>query len=99
MNNWKLGGLQIRVLDLSNNNLRDQGAQVLAKCLGADNKCLYKLNLSSNNITYLGAEPLFKALLQNQSVIDLNMASDVESNNCNKLGFQGAEMLAGLLKQ
>jgi Ran GTPase-activating protein (RanGAP) involved in mRNA processing and transport len=88
---------RVKHLDLSNNNLRDRGAQILALSLGSDNKTLVSLNLASNCITHEGASAIFNALAQNESVIHINLSSDVESNQHNKLGPQGASDLAKLL--
>jgi len=52
----------VKHLDLSNNNLRDRGAQILALSLGSENKALVSLNLASNCITHEGATAIFKAL-------------------------------------
>lgn len=47
--------VHIKYLDLSNNNLGDQGVGIIAKSLSADNMSLVYLNLSSNNLTHIGA--------------------------------------------
>lgn len=47
--------VHIKYLDLSNNNLGDQGVAIIAKSLSADNMSLVYLNLSSNNLTHIGA--------------------------------------------
>ncbi|TNV84678.1 hypothetical protein FGO68_gene10909 [Halteria grandinella] len=91
--------LSIRVIDLANNNLRDDGVEILCRSLGADNKSLISLNLASNSITHLGMFSLARALEKNESIIELGLASELEGNACNKLGHQGAEILAKLLKK
>lgn len=78
--------LDIRVLDLSNNNIRDQGLAVLSKSVGEENRSLISLNVSSNSITHVGLQSLVIALEKNQSLVELNLASDLEGTNCNKIG-------------
>jgi len=58
---------------------------------------LISLNLSSTKLSALSALPLFSALRTNQTLIDLNLSSEVESNQCNKLGPAGAKALARAL--
>ena len=73
----------LKHLDLTNNALGDPGIKALSASLAGP--CpLISLNLSSNNLTPLGAAPLFKALRTNQTLVHLNLSSDVESNSCNK---------------
>ena len=91
--------IYIKYLDLSNNNLGDQGVQLLAKSLGAENKSLVYLNLSSNNLTHSGAQHLFQRIELNQSLIELDLSNEVEGNSSNKLGSQGALLLANLLSR
>jgi Ran GTPase-activating protein (RanGAP) involved in mRNA processing and transport len=56
------------------------------------------LNVSSNKITHLGLSHLVQALERNCSIIDLNLANNLEGNCCNRIGYQGAEVLAKLLR-
>jgi len=83
----------IKSLNLSNNNLQDDGTKTLTFYLN-ENTSLISLNLSSNNITCIGAKFLFEALEHNQSIVDLNISTDIESNTPNKIGPTGAKMLA-----
>jgi Ran GTPase-activating protein (RanGAP) involved in mRNA processing and transport len=78
--------MEIIKLDLSNNDIRDVGVEILSKSLGEENKCLISLNLSSNSITHQSMPCLSEALLKNQSLIELNLSSELEGNNHNKLG-------------
>lgn len=82
---------------MANNNLRDDGVEVLSRSLGADNKSLISLNLSSNSLTSFGVLSLSRALEKNESLIELILSSELEGNNFNKIGHQGAEILAKLL--
>lgn len=51
----------IKILNLSNNNLCDDGTKILTQYF-KDNKSLITLNLSSNNLTSVGAKYIFDAL-------------------------------------
>ncbi|CDW75237.1 leucine rich repeat family protein [Stylonychia lemnae] len=86
----------VKILNLSNNNLCDDGTRILSYYLN-DNLSLIALNLSSNNITCIGAKHLFEALESNQSIVDINISTEIESNTPNKIGPAGAQMLAQLL--
>lgn len=87
----------LKHMDLTNNALGDSGIKILSTSLAGPSP-LISLNLSSNNLTPLGAAPLFKALRTNHTLVHLNLSSDVESNTCNKLGPSGARSLAKLLE-
>jgi len=85
---------ELKVLDLSFNDLGGQGATTLADIL-AVNKCLTKLNLRSNNIGPHGGKAVAKALLKNASaggaLVDLTITD-------NHLGGECATRIAGSLR-
>lgn len=56
------------------------------------------LDISSNGISHFGAEKLFNCLQNNESVVDLILASELKDRNPNKIGMGGAWCLSMLLK-
>lgn len=76
----------LRVLDLENVGLGDEGTRLVGSALQR-NRTLRTLNLSGNQIGRLGAQYLAVALQSNQSLRELNLWD-------NGLGNAGAEELA-----
>jgi hypothetical protein len=66
-------------LNLSSNNLGDEGVTELVKIL-TRNTTLTKLNLSNNNITDIGATQLYTAILNNKTLIYLNLSRNKINN-------------------
>ena len=77
---------QLKVLDLSKNNLDKEGLKVLAGVLPYNN-VLEVLDLSKNNIGVSGADELAKSLKNNKSLKFLNVFN-------NKIGYDGAKSIA-----
>jgi Ran GTPase-activating protein (RanGAP) involved in mRNA processing and transport len=77
---------QIKVLDLSKNNLDKEGIKILAGVLPYNN-VIEVLDLSKNNIGVSGADELAKALKNNKSLRFLNVFN-------NKIGYDGAKSIA-----
>ncbi len=77
---------QIKVLDLSKNNLDKDGMKILAGVLPYNN-LIEVLDLSKNNIGVSGADELAKSLKNNKSLKFLNVFN-------NKIGYDGAKSIA-----
>lgn len=77
---------QLKVLDLSKNNLDKEGAKVLASILPYNN-VLEVLDLSKNRMGVSGADELAKSLRNNKSLKFLNVFN-------NKIGYDGAKSIA-----
>ena len=77
---------QLRVIDLSKNNLMKDGIKQLAEVL-PHNNVLEVLDLSKNNIGVSGADELAKALKTNKSLKYLNVFN-------NKVSYDGAKAIA-----
>jgi len=77
---------QLRVIDLSKNNLQKEGIKQLAEVL-PHNNVLEVLDLSKNNIGVSGADELAKALKANKSLKYLNVFN-------NKVSYDGAKAIA-----
>jgi hypothetical protein len=74
----------------------DEGLYILAKGLRS-NLTITVLNLSANGITHIGVSYLCEALERNESITEVNLASDLKFKNLNKIGVQGAALLSKLL--
>jgi hypothetical protein len=85
-----LGCLQLMTLDLSGNNIDDDGAKMIANALIYNNS-LKTLYMSSNNIANDGAKAMADALKGNHSLESLILGSN---NVCD----DGAKAIAGALK-
>jgi Ran GTPase-activating protein (RanGAP) involved in mRNA processing and transport len=59
---------KLRELILSLNNIGNQGAELLSKVIGEENKDLVKLNLQNCKISGQGAVHIFEALKENTSI-------------------------------
>ena len=77
---------QLKVIDLSKNNLTKEGIKQLAQVL-PNNNVLEVLDLSKNNIGVSGADELAKALKKNKSLKYLNVFN-------NKVSYDGAKAIA-----
>ena len=77
---------QLRVIDLSKNNLTKEGVKQLAEVL-PNNNVLEVLDLSKNNIGVSGADELAKSLKKNKSLKYLNVFN-------NKVSYDGAKAIA-----
>ncbi|CCW59765.1 unnamed protein product [Phytomonas sp. EM1] len=84
------------VLDLSDNYLRDEGAQSIGELLRV-NRTLVHVGLSSNDISHKGASAIASALEDNKTVVSLDLGAR-SGVNANHIGSQGAEALGKLLK-
>lgn len=74
---------KIAVLNLSKNNLGDQGIYFLMQVIST-NKSVVSLNLASNEISGKGMEVIFEAMTQNESINTLNV-STIEGANRNRM--------------
>ena len=81
---------QIRVLQLSKNNLRWMGIENLAGIFEI-NQILEVVDLSKNEIGVRGGQVLAESLRKNRSVRDLNLFN-------NKIGFDGAKAFGETLR-
>ena len=70
----------VEELDISSNEIRDDGIQHLAHAL-RDNQGLRKLNLSCTGFTSCSAETLANALAANNNLIELNISYNSLYNN------------------
>jgi hypothetical protein len=77
---------QLKVLDLSKNNLDKEGLKMLAAVLPYNN-VIEVLDLSKNNMGVSGADELAKSLRNNTSLKYLNVFN-------NKIGYDGAKSIA-----
>lgn len=81
-------GAQLKVLNLKNTQLGDEGISLLANALRKNESCqLETLYLAENAITSVGAEALVSFIATNQSLGKLNLDD-------NKLGDSGAVLIA-----
>ena len=65
----------IQKFDISQNNLRDKGAEAISECLKTNNT-LQELNLSDNRITSEGARKVAEAIKVNKSLIKLDVSQN-----------------------
>ena len=80
----------LTTLDLSYNNIGDEGAKVIADALKG-NKTLTTLDLSHNNIEVEGTKALAEALKDNKTLTTLNLSH-------NEIGDEGAKAIAEALR-
>ncbi|XP_076097530.1 uncharacterized protein LOC143067838 isoform X1 [Mytilus galloprovincialis] len=88
LSNYKSG---LKTLDLSHNQLSDQGGIILGKAL-ASNETLQVLNLSWNNIRQPGIKSLFVGLKDNTTLQELDLSY-------NGIGDKGVESIAERLHE
>lgn len=82
---------------LANNFLSNTGAENIAKVLLATNH-IVSLDLSTNNIKNEGAIVLFNHLIENQSLIELNLSSHTkEGKYRNRIKKEGIKPLKEVL--
>jgi len=80
---WALrSGCCLTSLNLTDNNIRDSGAKVLAQALIEAPKTLTTLSLSKNSIRDTGIISIAKALAKNQSLTSLDLSE-------NQAGYEG----------
>lgn len=87
--------MHISWLNLSKNHLRDSGLAELSRCIKFM-PALCKLDVSSNEVTPKGIEPLGKALRNNHSVSFLNL-STLDGMYRNRVGAKGGRSFSELL--
>ena len=80
----------LQKLDLSNNNLSDDGAATISDGLKS-NRTLLELNLSNNNLSDDGASTISDCLKSNNSLQELYMSN-------NKITSEGAKMVGEVIK-
>ena len=80
----------LKKLDISSNNLSDEGAEVISHYL-SNNSILCELNLSHNRITKLGASKVAGALIVNATLRKLDISE-------NSISDDGARAFGGCLK-
>ena len=80
---------RIAHLDLSNNNLGDEGVILLTRALVKENSTVIHLDISGNAITQIGFKHLLSALTPLTSIISLILGGN---NACkrNRIGQEGA---------
>lgn len=61
------------MLNMSENNIGDDGIELLSKCFNEGKSRLSKLNISSMGATLAGFKKLFMALRLNQHLISLTI--------------------------
>ncbi|KAK7878191.1 hypothetical protein WMY93_031188 [Mugilogobius chulae] len=81
---------EVTALDLSYNNITDEGAEHLAELLQGENS-LRSLDLTFNNIGRYGAQLLSQSLESNKTLLSLTLSG-------NKVNSEGALSLANLLQ-
>lgn len=84
-------------LEFEKNGFSDLGCIILADALRT-NQSIIHVNLCSNDIGPEGAQALFGCLLENTSIISLDLSSK-EGLNRNRLGTQGVESLEWILQK
>ena len=84
-------GDRISRLNLTRNNLGDQGIELLINAI-KNSMSLISLNLTSNNIAYKGGQIIFEDLSEQKSIIDLNISS-IEGTNRNHLTHLGLKTI------
>lgn len=81
----------------SKNLFSDVGTIILADAIRTNTNIIH-IDLSSNDVGPEGAQALFAALLENCSVVSVNLSSK-EGLNRNRLGVRGVEPLEWVLKK
>ena len=88
---------RITRLNLSKNNIGDQGVELLCTSL-KNSKSLISLDLSSNSISHIGGNIIFKTFINQQSIINLDLSSH-EGVNRNRLTSKGLNNIFEFLKK
>ena len=83
-------------VDLSKNNLQDEGLESLMRVI-KNNTSIIHLDLTQNNITTRGAKKAFKSLTSNFSLISLRIGN-VENVSKNKVGVKAVPKLIKLIQ-
>ena len=83
-------------VDLSKNNLQDEGLDSLMRVI-KNNTSIIHLDLTQNNITTRGAKKAFKSLASNLSLISLRIGN-VENVSKNKVGVKAVPKLNKLIR-
>ena len=78
-------------LNLTRNNLGDQGTEILINAV-KNSMSLISLDIASNNISYKGGQFIFQNLSEQQSIIDLNISS-LEGTNRNRITNLGLKYI------
>ena len=84
-------------LEFEKNSFSDLGTIILADALRTTQSVIH-VNLCSNDIGPEGAQALFGCLLENTTIISLDLSSK-EGLNRNRLGTQGVESLEWILQK
>lgn len=84
-------------LEFEKNSFSDLGAIILADALRTSQSIIH-VNMCSNDIGPEGAQALFGCLLENNTIISLDLSSK-EGLNRNRLGTQGVESLEWILQK
>ena len=82
-------------VDLSKNNLQDQGVEALISVIESNSSIIH-LDLAQNNISAKGAKKVFKGLANSESLISLNIGN-FENVNKNKVGAKAVPKLNQLI--
>ena len=82
-------------IDLSKNNLRDEGADEILRKVKLSTTIIH-LDLSQNSISPVGAKKVFKNLIGHTSVISLNMGNQ-ENTSKNKIGLKALPKLVEMI--
>uniref|UniRef100_H2XUT3 Leucine-rich repeat-containing protein 71 n=1 Tax=Ciona intestinalis TaxID=7719 RepID=H2XUT3_CIOIN len=85
----------IQHLSLRNNQITDQGAEMIGKALGTtftQNRCLATLNLSFNNISDAGAKHIAQGIRMNRVLLSLSLAS-------NNISDEGCQYICNALQR
>jgi len=83
-------------VDLSKNNLQDEGVEALTPVISCHQSIIH-LDLTQNNISAKVAKKLFKALVNNITLISLRIGN-IENVNKNRLGAKAVPKLNELLQ-
>lgn len=87
---------KIRRIYLGKNKLYDKGAELIAKLI-KESENLIHIDISSNCVTHIGFRSIFQSLLNNNTIVSLNLSS-TDMSQRNRLGTKGAKMLTRLMK-
>ncbi|KAK2089223.1 NACHT, LRR and PYD domains-containing protein 13 [Saguinus oedipus] len=82
----------VEILDVGENDLRDDGAKLLCEALKASHHALYTLGLAKCNLTTACCPPLVSVLRSSKTLVNLNLLG-------NKLDPDGAKMLCKALRR
>ena len=88
---------RISVLNLSRNNIGDEGVELLVKAL-KNSQSLVSLDISSNSISPKGGNMIFTKFIYQQSIINLDISSH-EGVNRNRLTKKGIKNIQNFLKK